>query len=376
MQESTIFVVDDDPMVLDVIETLVAPIAAIECFSSAEACQQRLLEATPDLILLDVVMPGMNGYDFCRLLSQDSATAAIPVIFVSAQDTLEDRLAGYDAGGEDFIVKPFDPPELLRKIKVAEQVRIDRLRLIEAAQSAEELSSMALASMDEGSIVLQFVNKLIGWDSEVDIATGMTDLLHRFGLHATVQTRVGGRIYTVSPSGVNVPLEVSILQHVTTLERIFEFGNRSVYNYDRLTIMISNMPLDNSILCGRIRDNVAIAAQGADARLIALDDAEGRQRSQQTVLSAFASLESTLVSFQEIHKRQRLRYNDFIFEMERELAASFVHLGLTMGQERHLEDLVRRRMQELMELTDQGDDLESLLTTLLGELSAIERGAK
>jgi DNA-binding response OmpR family regulator len=373
MQPLTIFAVDDDPMMLDVMTVLLSTMATVECFRSAEACREGLTRATPDLMLLDVCMDGMNGYDFCRELKDDAATAVIPVIFVSAQDTLDDRLAGYDAGGEDFIVKPFEHLELQRKVQVAKLARMDKLRLKEEAAAAEELSSLALASMDEGSIVLQFVNKLIGWDSEVDIAKGMTDLLHRFGLHATVQTRIGGRAYTVSPAGVNVPLEVSILQHVTTMERIFEFGNRSVYNYDRLTIMISNMPLDDFALCGRIRDNVAIAAQGADARLTALDDAEGRQRSQSAMLEAFKSLEATLASFEEAHKRQRLRYNDFIFEMERELAASFVHLGLTMGQERHLEDMVRRRMQELMELTDQGDALETLLSTLLQDLSKLRQ---
>ncbi len=369
----TIYAVDDDPMTLDAIQSVAATVASITCFPSAEACQDVVENTRPDLFLLDVGLGGMDGYTYCRQLKDDPGTANIPVIFVSSHDTIDDRLRGYDAGAEDFIVKPFDPQELLRKIKVAGQVRAEKLRLLAQAEAAEELSSLALASMDEGGIVLQFMSKLIGWETETEIAEGMLDLMRRFGLNCTVQTRVAGRTFTISQAGTNLPLEVSILAHVVTLDRIFEFHNRSVYNFDRITIMINNMPIDDPNLCGRIRDNVAIAAQGADARLIAIDNAEGRQRSQQVIMNALGSLQATLGSFRDTHKAQRLRYNDFVFDMERELQQSFVHLGLTMGQERHLEDLVKNRMQELMQLADQGDELQNILSTLLVELATINR---
>jgi DNA-binding response OmpR family regulator len=370
-QGISLYAVDDDPMVLTVVRGIAEPIACVECFDSAEACQERLAAAPPDLLLLDISLPGMDGYSYCRQLKNDSVTMGIPVIFVSANDGIDDRLAGYDAGAEDFIVKPFNPHELLRKIRVAGRIRADKHKLIEQMAAAEQLTSLVLASMDESSIVLQFMSKLIGWETEAEIAAGLLELMQRYRLTGAVQTRVGPRAYTLSPEGANLPLEVSILNHVRTMERIFEFRNRAVYNFERVTVMVANMPLADGDQCGRIRDNLAIAAQGAEARLAALETAEARVRSQGSLMTALKSLQGTLVAFKDAQTANRRRGSALAFDIEQDLARSFVHLGMTTGQERFLEDMLRNRIAELMEIVDQGDELEGILSRLLEELAAV-----
>ena len=109
-------VVDDDPAVRDIICAMLDPDYPVEAFESAEACQAALTDTLPDLLLLDINLPGMNGYTFCQQIKSDGRLRKMPVIFVSGHDSPEERIAGYDAGGEDFIVKPFEPEELLRKV--------------------------------------------------------------------------------------------------------------------------------------------------------------------------------------------------------------------------------------------------------------------
>ncbi|MDM8526033.1 sigma-54-dependent Fis family transcriptional regulator [Desulfococcaceae bacterium HSG8] len=70
----------------------------------------------PDIILLDVVMPGMNGFEVCRILKKDEFTRNIPVIFLTALDELEDKTAGFEAGAVDYITKPFDPLEVRARV--------------------------------------------------------------------------------------------------------------------------------------------------------------------------------------------------------------------------------------------------------------------
>jgi hypothetical protein len=154
------------------------------------------------------------------------------------------------------------------------------------------------------------------------------------------------------------------------MERIFEFRNRAVYNFDRVTIMVANMPLADSEQCGRIRDNLAIAAQGADARLAALETAEARTRGQESLVGALKSLQSALVTFKANQEAHRLRSNDLALDIEQDLARSFIHLGLTTSQERFLEDLLRGRIAELMAILDQGDELGEVLGRILEELAA------
>ena len=102
-------------------------------------------------------LPGMDGYAFCRELKNDTRTSGLPVVFVSASDTLEARLEGFDAGGEDFIVKPFNSEELLQKVRIAEQTLRQRSGLEEQAQMAARtaFSSMMRIRSERGGMARQ-----------------------------------------------------------------------------------------------------------------------------------------------------------------------------------------------------------------------------
>jgi DNA-binding response OmpR family regulator len=76
-----------------------------------------LARVTPDLVLLDVQMPGMDGYETCRKLRRIPHLEAVPVVFLTARSTAEDTREASDAGGDDFIVKPFDPVDLLGRVQ-------------------------------------------------------------------------------------------------------------------------------------------------------------------------------------------------------------------------------------------------------------------
>lgn len=88
--------------------------------NSAEAIV-RLEEATPDLILMDVVMPGMNGFQLTRSITRDPRWANVPVIMCTSKGLDTDKVWGLRQGASDYIVKPVDPKELLAKIAGAEQ---------------------------------------------------------------------------------------------------------------------------------------------------------------------------------------------------------------------------------------------------------------
>jgi light-regulated signal transduction histidine kinase (bacteriophytochrome) len=91
--------------------------------------------ARPDLILLDVLMPEMDGFEICRCLKADAVTAAIPVIFLSALDNTEDKVAGFAAGGVDYITKPFQADEVLARVRT--HLAVHTLQQQLAAQNAQ-----------------------------------------------------------------------------------------------------------------------------------------------------------------------------------------------------------------------------------------------
>jgi PleD family two-component response regulator len=113
-----ILIVDDTPANLNVLSAILGKRGyrvrpAINGALALKAAQK----AAPDLILLDVQMPGMDGYEVCRQLKGDAQTRAIPVIFISALDDVLDKVEAFQAGGVDYITKPFQIEEVLARVE-------------------------------------------------------------------------------------------------------------------------------------------------------------------------------------------------------------------------------------------------------------------
>lgn len=365
MSESfKVYVVDDDPLILDVIKTILEPDCEIRLFENAEACWTALQSDKPDLFFLDVNLPGMNGFTLCRQIKQDSGMCATPVIFVSGHDTIEERIHGYDAGGDDFIVKPFEPEELLRKLKVAQNMVLSCRLLNEQVREAEQLSSLIMASMDETGILLQFMSKLIAMETPHEVAEGLLELMQRYRLEGVVQTRTGDEFLTLSAAGTDLPLEVSIIEHVRKQGRIFEFSRRSVHNFERVTLMINNLPIDDPDFCGRLRDHLSVAAQGADSRLKAIQAEKG-------VLSALASVGQTLIELRDAHQHNAADSTRLITALQETLLNSFYKLGLTDNQERFLQNMVSDFMSRMAELLNRGLHTQETLQRLNDRLEQL-----
>jgi putative two-component system response regulator len=118
LERPTILVVDDSPDNLSLISGLLKDLYKLKVANSGEkAIKIVQAENKPDLILLDVMMPGLSGYDVCQILKADPATREIPIIFLTAMTGAEDEKKGLDLGGSDYITKPISPAIILARVK-------------------------------------------------------------------------------------------------------------------------------------------------------------------------------------------------------------------------------------------------------------------
>lgn len=118
LEKSTILVVDDSPDNLSLISGLLKDLYKLKVANNGEkAIKIAQAEKKPDLILLDVMMPGLSGYDVCQTLKADPATHDIPIIFLTAMTGAEDEKKGLELGGSDYITKPISPPIVLARVK-------------------------------------------------------------------------------------------------------------------------------------------------------------------------------------------------------------------------------------------------------------------
>ncbi len=132
LNNASILIVDDNPINIDLLRHfLTLDHYKISAVTSGEKALKLVARVKPDLILLDIMMPGIDGYETCRRLKADVETAAIPVIFVTAKTAPEDIRLGFSVGASDYITKPVQQEEVLARV-------VNQLRLLEKSRMDQE----------------------------------------------------------------------------------------------------------------------------------------------------------------------------------------------------------------------------------------------
>ena len=120
MNRAHVLVVDDEPDLLELVQyNLAAAGYDVTCVSSGEEALAAVGSVRPELVILDVLLPGMDGLDVCKTLKGDTQTSAIPIVMLTARGDEADIVTGLEVGADDYLAKPFSPRELLARIKAA-----------------------------------------------------------------------------------------------------------------------------------------------------------------------------------------------------------------------------------------------------------------
>ena len=139
-QTRCIFLVDDDATYLNVGKTALQHICTVVTIPSGEKLLFLLKKNIPDLVLLDIEMPGMSGYDTIKEIKSSLETADIPVIFMTGKNSIEDELLGLSLGAADYITKPFSQLLLQRRVELHLELmsQRDELRKLKAGLSVND----------------------------------------------------------------------------------------------------------------------------------------------------------------------------------------------------------------------------------------------
>src|SRR5205809_4087647 len=128
-ERARILIVDDEPFNVDYLEQELEDLGyETVCAANGQEALQKVAAEAPDLILLDVMMPIMDGFTVCRILKENEETRLIPIVIMTALDGIDDRIKGIEAGADDFLTKPVNPRELIARIQTTLKLKhtVDR----------------------------------------------------------------------------------------------------------------------------------------------------------------------------------------------------------------------------------------------------------
>ena len=182
--QAKLLVVDDTPMNVKLLADLLAAkgYAVVTAASGPEALT-RVDEEHPDLVLLDVMMPGMTGYDVCRRLRDNPATAMLPVVMVTALDPGQERARGLEAGADDFLGKPINQLELLARVRSLLRIKQYHDELAALNADLERRVSEQVAQLERLSRLKRFFSPTL---AEAIVSGGAEDPLRSHRREITV----------------------------------------------------------------------------------------------------------------------------------------------------------------------------------------------
>jgi DNA-binding response OmpR family regulator len=367
----TLFAVDDDLPSRLVLQAIFADVYHLEVFDSAEACLERVKTVRPGIFLLNVGLPGMDGFEMCRRLKSDPLTNHTPVIFISRKDDTESRLAGYDAGGEDFLVKPYAIEDVRRKVDAVCKAVANAAALRQRIDDSEKLTLELFTNLGEYAVVIGFVQNLNQCASTEDVAEALLKAIRAYQLQGAVHVRDLHGQFTLSEEGRDLPIECSVVDSVRNLGRTVEFKRRFACNLESLTILVKNMPIDNPSLCARIRDNLLIAAECANARIQAQQHQSRDSQSKVTASNAFDALQAVIFNFRSKYSQALYQSSLQTQTLLDELAQAFASLGLSAEQENRIDEIVRTRIEQMSTIYDFSDEMYASLSAVARQFAVI-----
>jgi DNA-binding response OmpR family regulator len=338
MQNTTIHIlaIDDDKISRKMIAQALSENYRLDFADNGEQGLDIAMQLKPDLIILDVEMPGMNGYEVCDRLRQDDSTRDTPVIFLSSHSTLRERMQGYEAGANDYLLKPFENEFLLAKIKVLVKYREEQKQLQQQYEQAQKTAMIAMTGSSELGIAMQFVEKSYAFHSYSELAHALLQVCQQYQLQCVALVLTKQEHFWHTLDEAISPLEKEMMEMLDRNKRFIDFGKRTIINYPNLSLLVKNMPLDDMERYGRMKDLLCILLTAVDAKVKAIITDQALNEQSDDLMRSFGQIRSRLYYLAQTLVSNQNESTELLQKMVTELNADLLGMGLEDDQEAYI----------------------------------------
>lgn len=279
-----------------------------------------------------------------------------------AEEALQDQFANLE--------KVVDQRTLELRQRNDELLELNEVRsqLEERVSFASTTAMTAMSSMGEMGVLLQALQNFNNCHTPRDIAESIINSLANFYMSGVAQVRTADETIEVGSAGKASPHDSAVFARLVDMGRIVHFHSRMIINYDGVSLLIHDIPKDDSEKVGRIRDNLAILVEAADVRLAAILANADMQRQQAIIVSTMQQMSTVLGGVEKKQHDSLEASSHAIHNMVRNLEKLFVHLGLTQTQEEELLALIDASIAEISQAQAGQLNFQAELSEITGKL--------
>ena len=320
---------------------------------------------SPDIILLDVEMPGQNGYEVCDQLKRQEATCNIPVVFLSGKSSVRERMLGFEVGADDYLIKPCEPEFLQKKLAKITDAYQKRATLVHSAQQAEETAMEAMSTSFELGKAVRFVEQSYSVCSYDELAQTLTTVVNDLGLSCALMFTCsdGNRFYGDQQHLISPIEEDLLLMMHNNEQRFIDFGCRTLINYPLVALLIKNMPLEDRARYGRIKDTLPFLLGAGDAKVRVLDAESALKTQSKNLARSAESIESVLSQIAATVTKNQTNVSSIMLTLTTELSTQLHKMGLEGDQEDYVLTQIDIAANRLFEEANSVSSVEHTLST-------------
>ena len=330
--------IDDNHQNLSLIQQALADQFDVISSTGEESITDLVIDCEPDIILLDIMLGHVSGYDICREIRQLPQAANCFIFFISSLNSPQDKIKAYTAGGDDYICKPVDLTELEYKLEAVDK-RIEEQKQL--ADKMEEASLAAMASMRQSSdlaVLLEFFTLSLqthDFDSLFDV---MQRAMGAFKLNCAVEFRTD-RMLEQYPKDQVTQLESEILDLGKRAQRIVPFGKNVLFNAKQCSLLIKKLPLEAEG-SARLKDHMVIFLDIVNSRVEYIQAEQNRRQRRKRAVDALEKELNSALAQVKGHKAQ----------LENQIEQIFVQLNQTA--QNHTKDQFSETLQQSRQVLD------------------------
>jgi DNA-binding response OmpR family regulator len=367
-----ILIVDDDKVVQTIVRrSLESEGITVRSALNGQDGLAEVNNSTPDIILLDVEMPGLSGYEVCHQLRENPRTSDVPVVFISSHSSLRERMQGYEAGADDYLVKPFDPEHLMAKIRVLIKYLEQKASLEERYKLAEKTALTAMTGTSELGVAMDFMTKTFSYNNYETLAQGFFLATGQFGLNCCLLIVDEGESHWFATDGNISPLEKEMIEMAEKETRIIDFGFRTIVNYPGISLLVRNMPIEDMERYGRTKDILPVFLQGVEAKVHALQTELALMQQSEELLRSFGRIRTDLYYLAKTLMTNQEDSAKVMHQMIHDLNLDLLKMALDDDQEKYLFNRIESAIEEAAKRIDASTFIANSLTNVFLNLKTV-----